>query len=296
MSWTRILVSVALLLVLEGTAAAESRYVIHSGDQLAVQVFGDQTLSQTVTVLPGGEIFYPLAGRIHVADLTPDQAASAVAAALRKYVRDPVVNVSVLSIGMENVLVLGNVKNPGKYQIPAGSRSSDAIAAAGGLGVVDGPFPIARVEDSSGVITQVDLQKLLHDGDTSVDVRLENGSTVYVPALATFNVSVYGGVTHAGDVMLHEGDRLAMAVAKAGAEASLNPDLSHVHVTRSGVNGTQKYDINLLKELENGDITSDLVMQKGDVVFVPQTKKTLGQRLLSGVEGALLFLRSLVGL
>jgi protein involved in polysaccharide export with SLBB domain len=34
-------------------------YRIHAADQLAVEVFGDTTLSQTVTVLPGGDIYYP---------------------------------------------------------------------------------------------------------------------------------------------------------------------------------------------------------------------------------------------
>ena len=295
MVWLRTLATVALLVALSAPSVAENRYVIHAGDQLAVQVFGDQTLTQTVTVLPGGDIFYPLAGRIHVADLTPDQAAVAVAAALRKYVRDPIVNISVLSLGMETVLVLGNVKNPGKYQIPAGSRSSDALAAAGGLGPVDGPFPIARIADSNGNVTQVNLQKLLHDGDTSVDVRLDNNSTVYVPAPLTFRVSVFGSVDHPGDVLLSEGDRLAMAVAKAGADATLNPDLSHVHVSRTGPNGTVKYDVNLLKELESGDISGDFIMQKGDVVYVPQAKKSWGQRMIQG-GGALLILNSLVGL
>ena len=52
-------------------AAATSAYVIHPNDQLNVQVFGDASLSQTVTVLPSGDINYPLVGSIHVAGQSP---------------------------------------------------------------------------------------------------------------------------------------------------------------------------------------------------------------------------------
>src|SRR5207302_6418471 len=71
--------------------AASPAYVIHSNDQLNIQVFGDSTLSETTTVLPSGDIDYPLVGRIHVAGLTTGQASAAIASALKKYVRKPVV-------------------------------------------------------------------------------------------------------------------------------------------------------------------------------------------------------------
>lgn len=266
-------------------------YRIHAGDQLAVEVFGDQSLSHTVTVLSGGDIFYPLVGRIHLDGMTPDQAAAAVGIALRKYVRQPIVNVSVLAQGPIDVLVLGDVKNPGKYLLPATSRVSDALAAAGGLAPTDGDFPVARVQSVAGDTAQVPLQKLLHDGDTAVDMRLANGSTLYVPAPATFTIEVLGAVDKPGEVTLHEGDKLAMAVAKAGASPNTNPDFNNIEVKRTLPDGTsQTYTVNLYATLKNGNVSQDLTMAKGDIVFVPQSKKPFSAGGIWGIFTSLFLL------
>jgi polysaccharide export outer membrane protein len=265
-------------------------YRVHAGDQLQVDVFGDPTMSHVVTVLSGGDIFYPLVGRIHVDGLTPDQAATTIGSSLRKYVRQPMVTVSVLAQGPIDVLVLGDVKTPGKYLLPATSRVSDALAAAGGLAPTDGDFPVARVETTAGAISQVPLQKLLHDGDTSVDMRLANGSTLYVPAPQTFTVEVLGSVDRPGEITLREGDKLAIAIAKAGVSPQTNPDLNNVEVKRTLPDGSSKtYTINIYETLKNGNVANDLTMAKGDVVYVPQAKKPVSNGIL-GVFTTLLLL------
>lgn len=276
--------------------AAAPRYVLHAGDQLSVQVFGEQSLPQTVTILPGGDIFYPLAGRVHVEGLTPDQAAAVLTKALSKYIRQPIVSVSVMQEGQIDVLVLGNVNKPGKYLLSSGAHTTDALAAAGGIGPVDGNFPVARVVDPQGDAEQVDLQRLLHDGDTSVDVHLSDGTTVYVPAPVTFNVEVFGSVDKPGDVILHQGDPLAMAIARAGANPQLNPDLNRVQVRRTLPSGeVTTQTINIYQELQSNSV--GFVMQKGDIVYVPQAKKSFGNQLTNGAAGGVIyFLRALVGL
>jgi protein involved in polysaccharide export with SLBB domain len=60
------------------SSATQTTYLIHSGDQLNVQVYGEQTLTETVAVLADGSIDYPLIGRIVVGDKTPDQAAATI--------------------------------------------------------------------------------------------------------------------------------------------------------------------------------------------------------------------------
>jgi len=271
--------------------ASPPRYVLHAGDQLAVQVYGEQALPQNVTVLPGGDIFYPLAGRVHVAGLTPDQAASALTVALQKYIRQPIVSISVVQQGQINVLVLGNVKTPGKYQLSATAHTTDAIAAAGGLGTVNGDFPTARIIDAYGNTQPVDLQKLLHDGDASQNVVLTDNATVYVPAPETFDVEVFGSVSKPGDVTLNKGDNVAMAIARAGPDTSMNPDLNRIQVKRTLPDGqilTQT--INLYQELQSKDLTNEFIMQKGDIVYVPQAKVPLGKSLGSGAAGGILLI------
>jgi polysaccharide export outer membrane protein len=259
------------------------QYRINPGDQLSVQVYGEQNLPPSVTVLPDGNIFYPLAGRVHVAGLTLDQATSALKTALSDYILHPVVSISVTQQGQISVLVLGNVKTPGKYQLAATAGVTDALAAAGGLGPVNGDYPMARVADSDGNVKQVDLQRLLHGGDTSSDVRLSDETTVYVPAPLQFNVEVFGAVDKPGDVTLNEGDRLAMAIARAGPSPATNPDLNHVQIRRTDAQGhVNTVEVNLYDILKSGDLSRDTPMQKGDIVYVPQAKKSFGQQLVNG--------------
>ncbi len=94
-----------------------SNYVIHGGDQLNVRVFGDATLTQNITVLPDGTVDYPLAGKINVAGKTPATVANLLTKKLARYVRHPLVTVAVMTQGRTNVLVLGNVKAPGRYAL-----------------------------------------------------------------------------------------------------------------------------------------------------------------------------------
>ena len=298
-SITRIVRTVAptglILCILLGfqAARADSGYKLHGGDQLSVNVYGDQTLTGPQTVLPDGTIEMPLVGKVRVGGQTPEQAAQTISYALQRYVRHPVVSVSVTQEGPVNVLVLGNVKNPGKYPLPPSqSMLTDAIAAAGGIGPVDGPYPDARIAEPSGTsVDPVSLEKLLHSGDTSVNVPLRDGQVVYIPSPVTFNVYVAGAVDHPGQVEVNQGDDAAIAVIKAGNSNTAQGDLNNVTVTRVAPDGQKKqYTINLYNVLEPGGHAQDVALQKGDIVYVPQ----IAQRKHSaGILGQSFFYLSL---
>ena len=253
------------------STAADPDYRIRPGDVLELTVFGEPTLSQaTLKVLPGGSVVAPLAGQVRVGGLTPPQAGNAVARALGRYLRHPKVTLAVAVVSPLDVYVLGNVKLPGKYQLQPESRVMDALAAAGGLGPVDGDYPTARLF-AGDTIREVSLQNLLEKGDLSANAPLTNQMTVYVPSPITFSVEVFGAVDKPGDITMHQGDRLVMAIARAGNGPSANSDLNRIMVRRSTGDGkVTTQTINLYEVYKNGDISNDLVMQKGDYVYVPE--------------------------
>lgn len=256
----------------QATAHSDPGYTIHGGDELNVIVYGEKDLTQIVTVLPSGTISYPLIGEVRVGGLTPTQAANTLTTSLKHYLRQPQVSVVVAKEGPLAVLVLGNVLKPGKYELPSRSRLTDAIASAGGLGITDGDLPDARMADSHGDVKQVSLQKLLHDGNTQQNLPLGDEMTVYVPSPLTLQVQVLGAVDKPGDVSVHEGDRLSMAIARAGNGPAANADLNHITVRRVQNGGvTQTMNINLYDVLKSGDISRDPIMLKNDLVYVPQS-------------------------
>jgi polysaccharide export outer membrane protein len=260
----------------EATIPQAASYRIRQGDEVTVTIFGEPMLTPAapVRVLQGGAISLTLVGDVLVAGKTTVQAGRAVEVALRRYVRDPHVVVAVYSVAPVAALVLGNVKAPGKYALPPPAHLGDVLAAAGGLGPIDGDFPDARIVRADGAVQAVSLQKLLHDGDTTQNVEVESGDSVYVPAPETFTVQVLGAVDKPGAVEVHKGDDIAMAVARAGASTNSNPDLNHVQVTRRDASGGQtRMMANLYDIMQRGDTSHDIVMQKNDLVFVPQAKK-----------------------
>jgi polysaccharide export outer membrane protein len=264
---------------------------IHPGDTLAISVYGEQPF--TAVVQADGTIQHPLAGRVLVGGLSVPEAHDGLVAALHKYIKKPSVTLAIQQQGQINITVLGNVKNPGKYQIRSGGRLSDAIAAGGGVATIGIHDPIARVQQSNGSMTSANVQRLLRNGDPTQNLDLDEGAYVYISGAETIRVQVIGAVSRPGNVEVNEGDRLSMALARAGAEASVHPDLARVHLTRTDpLTGktTPSYEINVYNALERGDQRYDPILQANDKIWIPEAKS-----LSAGAIGVFSILGRLLG-
>lgn len=274
---------------------ASPGYVLHPGDQLMITVFGEPTLSQSATLLPDDTITYPLVGQLKVGGETVHEATLQLTDALQQYVKNPIVSIAVTHLGSYNVLVLGNVKTPGKYVLPSSARLADAIAAAGGVDTVNGEYPDARVSIDNGPPVTASLQSLMREGDVDANIPLGNETVVYVPGPTPMQVQVIGSVDKPGAVVVHVGDRLAMAIAAAGATAGSRADLSHIRLTRVGPNGSVTVsEYNLYDALERGDLAADPVLLKNDEIYVPEASNS--NNLSAPTQGVLLLLSRLLWL
>jgi polysaccharide export outer membrane protein len=293
-----LLVAVAMLFCVQHASAqidqqAESAspfqidgsYHIQGGDQIAISIDDDPTLLQNVTVLDDGTISIPPAGSINIGGMTPDQASHEIALRLRRYMVRPQIVVSVVKEGVLEVTVLGDVKQPGKYELRSQGRLLDAIAAAGGIAETEtGVYPDARIATpGGGDVATISLQNLIQEGDISLDVLLQQGAVVYVPGRMTLNVEVLGAVDHPGVITVHEGDRVSMAIALAGNSRNANSDLNHIMLTRHFANGSSgTYTVDLYPALEGGDERYDPVLKAGDDLWVPEaTGRQTGEGFIS---------------
>lgn len=93
--------------------------------------------SQTPTgflVGPTGTIFFPLIGEVYVAGKTVNQVRNVIASRLKKYVRNPQVEVRVVGFRNKKVYVTGEVANPGLQPINDIPLSlTDSLTLAGGM-------------------------------------------------------------------------------------------------------------------------------------------------------------------
>ncbi len=266
---------------------------IGPGDHLAIGVYNEPSLTGTAIVQSDGTIQYSLIGRVALAGQTPVQAQETLTKSFAHYLRHPVVSVSIAQQGVISVVVMGNVRGTGRYQIRSGAHVTEAIAAAGGIAQFNGGFPTARVLQSDGTLAVADMQKLLRAGDTAQNVTVSDNAMVYVTGAETLRVQVLGAVTRPGNVDVFEGDRLSVALARAGAEAAAKPDLNHVFIRRKDATTGQSlsYEVDLFKALKGGDPRYDPILQKDDTVYVPETRQVSPATI-----GILSILGRLVGL
>ena len=112
-------------------AHSDARYLLDSGDQLRVFVYGQPNLSRIYTVDHSGNIMVPLIGIVRAQRRTTYQLAGAIRAMLgARYVRDP--NVTVDIHQNRPFFILGEVRNPGQYPYVHGMTVETAVAIAGG--------------------------------------------------------------------------------------------------------------------------------------------------------------------
>jgi len=156
-----------------------SRAAIPSATTASVQA-GNQTLP-ALMVDRDGTIVIPFGGTVNVAGMTTREASEAIRRSLRGRVANPQVLVAVASSPANGIVVLGEVRNPGRASVRPGAENLlDAIAAAGG--------PNRNIDDirvtvnRDGTTYEAPLRKVLSEFDQNV--RLKRGdqvNLVYAP-------------------------------------------------------------------------------------------------------------------
>ncbi len=302
--------------------------LLKSGDQIAVTVLGFPELSGEQRLTAGGTIQMPLVGNVELSGLTPLQATERVSTALLPYVRRPQVSVTLLSISPPRISVTGAVRRPGPHlvvppNLPAGEFSdlsdgdfqtlSYALILAGGvtpeadlrnITIRRAAIPgTSRVASAAGVAdgtvaneVQVDLWRVIRQGELAADLRVYDGDEIIVPAAAlsdadqqallsstvaptSISVQVAGEVREPGTVQVGATADLLTALAAAGGPTN-EARRSSIDLFRMGPEGqlTQQ-------TFEFGDASEPL--RDGDVIVVAQRRSVGILNFLSLLFGPL---------
>jgi len=111
----------------------QSDYVIGPQDELDINVFQIEDLSKKVRVETSGAILLPLIGQVRASGRTVKDLSDEIAQKLgEKYVKDPLVTVTVTESASQKVTVDGAVMQPGIYPISGNTTLSQAVALARG--------------------------------------------------------------------------------------------------------------------------------------------------------------------
>lgn len=106
-------------------------YKISVGDEIALNVFDNDPMTNTYIVSTNGSVSLPLIGNVRAQGLTVDEFIAAAEEGLRfELINSP--RVSAQIVGFRPIYVLGEVKQPGGYEFNFDMNIYGAIALAGG--------------------------------------------------------------------------------------------------------------------------------------------------------------------
>jgi len=204
-------------------------YVIGPGDELVVDYWGSSSQHLQRTVDREGRISIPEACALVVAGRTLGEVRQAIQKQLSQQLRGISVDVTLGKLRTVRAYVVGDVKNPGAYDISSLSTALSALIAAGGP-TDTGSYRTVRHYRGKALVEEVDLYDLMLKGVSSGEVHIESGDSILVPPIGP-QVTVAGKVRRPAIYELHREQTLDQVLDLAGG-VPVTGELTRIRVER----------------------------------------------------------------
>ena len=180
-----------------------SNYIIGSGDQLLLDVYGASQQSFDLTVSPEGRIFVPNLGPVQVGGSSIEAASARLKSSLGRIYSgllgsnpNTFLQVRLGNIRSIKVSMVGELTNPGTYTLPSFASVFNGLYAAGGPNE-NGAFRNIQVYRDNRLVSTVDVYDFLINGSQNSNITLQDNDVVIVPPVET-RVEVIGPVRREG--------------------------------------------------------------------------------------------------
>jgi polysaccharide export outer membrane protein len=259
-------------------------YVLGPGDQIVIHVPDAEEISdKPVRIGANGMVSLPVIGRVQAAGLTAGELEEALAKDLTVLVKHPQVQVSVLESLSEPVSVLGEVRNPGMYQLQGRKTLVQVLSLAGGPAADAGygvkitrriesgaiPLPGTKVAPGGAYSEAVfPLHDIMSGNALTENILVMPNDVITVPR--TEMVYVLGDVQKSGAIELGDTQKVGVlrALSLAGGLAKTAKP-TDAKILRLEPGDSKRYEIPVnLKTMLAGD-TGDVQLQAEDILFVP---------------------------
>ena len=261
-----------LLSMAVSTDSSDGVYRLGPGDEITVNVFGVEELSDNYRIDGMGRVSLPLIGNVEVSGYTLTETEDVLEKSYaEEYLRDPQITVSVMEFRSQQFTAVGAVSQPKVYNTQRKITLIEALAMAGGLGENAGPYVYLsdRVRNAetgelgtrSLAISVEDLTK----GGSEVNVVLGESALVNVPPAGS--VFVEGAVERPGVYQQRGGTTVLKAIAMAGGltfEAKRNTIFVLRRSPSTGEWEQQQVAMDDIRASPNADIA----LSDGDIVVV----------------------------
>ncbi|MBI2516436.1 MAG: polysaccharide biosynthesis/export family protein [Opitutae bacterium] len=179
----------------DAIADAKKAYIpkLLLGDRIRVAVYQEDDLTAVVRIDARGQINLPLIGAVTVGELTRVEAQNLIQAAYRegRFLRSPQVTVSIEEYAPREVSIQGQIRNPGRWQLPPESTFTlvELVTKAGGITDIGkgSAVSITRIlPDGTKKVFVIDVDSMIKgkrgSGKTEDNIfLLQPGDIVYIP-------------------------------------------------------------------------------------------------------------------
>jgi polysaccharide export outer membrane protein len=243
-------------------------YKIGFDDVLDISVYGESDISKVQRVRPDGHISLPLIGDIRAHGKTPIELRNEIAERLSKYILRPKVTVVIADYQSKKVAILGEVVAPGLLRLSAN------------IPLIEGLHGAMLIRENQ--ILPVDFYSLLKKGDMSQNIILRHDDTILIPNSSDNKVFILGEVRSPGILKIIDQLSLAEAITAAGG---ISPTGKHnIFIIRGGFGDPQVFEIDVDKIFEEKDLSQNINLVRGDIIYVPKTVITKINTVLGHVN------------
>jgi polysaccharide export outer membrane protein len=204
-------------------------YVVGPGDGLSIDLWGGVSQRLYRTVDREGRVSLPELGPVLVSGKSLADVQQNLQQILRTQFRDISADVSLARLRTIRVYEVGDVANPGAYDISSLSTPLNALFTAGGP-TQKGSMRILKHYRGNQLVQVVDVYDLLLRGVKTDIKRLENGDTILVPPIGP-QMTVEGMVRRPAIYELKDEKNLASVLELAGGILP-TAALRHIEVQR----------------------------------------------------------------
>ncbi len=177
-----------------------AEYVLGTGDQLSIDIWGEIHIHYVLTVTPEGNLLIPKVGKVEVGEELLAKAKSITREAILRSHRNAQVTITLVRLRKVKVVVAGAVKAPGIYSVFANTRVSEVIDEAGGF-LDNSSRRNIILTRPDGSTTTVDVFRFERLGDRSRNPYVFGGDVIFVPTKEDRinTVGIYGAVKSGGE-------------------------------------------------------------------------------------------------
>ena len=272
-------------------------YMLGSGDKLSIEYFGNESRTKEGFIGRTGVLHLPLLGPVTLAGLTFSEASRLITKKVKSELIGTDIFITLSELRSIDIYLVGAAYKPGTYTVSALSTITNVLFASGGPSEV-GSLRNIQLKRNGKLVTEFDLYSLLLKGDTSNDMRLQQGDVIFIP-LQKATVQVSGDVLRPGKFEIREGEKIADLQEYTGFR-NMNGRIEVNKIDLESLNrNTEIYSLNkknvLNKLLEDSDAfyitnSSNLVSKKmiisGEVNYPGSYSINDGEKILSVIERA----------